>query len=158
MSELPEIVVRSVDCILAYRRDNMLGGAKYLLANTESPLEAAFHIALSHALDESAYKEEISARFQVPIGKYRADFLLTLHGQKLVVECDGHDFHERTKEQAKKDRSRDRFLTNEGYTVIRFTGSEVWSDAWKCAQEAITLLENLHYRHEDSIWRAGGGA
>lgn len=158
MSDVPEIIVRSIDCVLAYKREAMLEGAKYLLANTDSPLEAAFHIALAHAINESAYKDDIGARFQVPIGKYRVDFLLTLRGQKLVVECDGHDFHERTKEQARKDRSRDRYLTNEGYTVIRFTGSEIWADAWKRAEEAVALLENAYHRHEDSVWRAGGDA
>jgi hypothetical protein len=51
---------------------------------------------------------------------YRADFLITVEdwnwerGQfqlsKLVVEVDGHDFHERTKEQAQRDKSRDRAM------------------------------------------------
>ncbi len=53
--------------------------------------------------------------------------------RKLIVECDGHDFHERTKEQAKRDRSRDRKATLGGLDVMRFTGSEIWNDPWGCA-------------------------
>ncbi len=68
---------------------------------------------------------------------YRADFLFMLtrwnHSigktdelMQLVVEIDGHDYHERTKEQARHDKSRDRFMTASGFTVFRFTGSEVY--------------------------------
>lgn len=54
---------------------------------------------------------------------------------RLVVEIDGHNFHERTKEQAKRDRSRDRYMTTEGYTVFRFTGSEVHNNPYDVAHE-----------------------
>lgn len=55
----------------------------------------------------------------------------------LVVECDGHDFHERTKEQAKKDRSRDRALQAAGYQVFRFTGSELHNDPCACVDAIL---------------------
>ena len=93
---------------------------------------------------------------QVQIGKYRVDFLIHAYDfgrcemgddykfkydqalwRKLVVECDGHDFHERTKEQAARDRSRDRALITQGLTVFRFTGSELWRDPIGCAGQVI---------------------
>lgn len=57
--------------------------------------------------------------------------------RKLIVECDGHDFHERTKEQASRDRSRDRLAQDLGYQIHRFTGSELWRDPWACAEEVF---------------------
>ncbi|KAA0117930.1 DUF559 domain-containing protein [Methylobacterium sp. P1-11] len=54
-----------------------------------------------------------------------------------VVECDGHEFHERTKEQAQRDRSRDRRLQEAGYRVFRFTGSEIYRDPLGCAREVM---------------------
>lgn len=61
----------------------------------------------------------------------RADFCVVwfsdiskLYGA-LAVECDGHEWHERTKEQAKKDRSRDRSRLRNGVASVRFTGSEI---------------------------------
>jgi len=102
---------------------------------------------------------------QAQLGEYRVDFLLTvketvpdhdnyrtlLDGseipgnkeliRKIIVECDGHDYHERTKDQAKKDKSRDRMLQKIGYRVFRYTGSEIWGDVFKCAQEVIEVLE-----------------
>ncbi len=87
----------------------------------------------------------------VGVQLYRADFLLRLtrwnHNQgetecicQLVVEVDGHDFHERTKEQAQRDRSRDRTLTAAGYTVFRFTGSELFRDMDKSINEVYAFL------------------
>jgi hypothetical protein len=63
---------------------------------------------------------------QVPISSYVADFVLTANtGGRLVIECDGHDFHDRTKQQAAYDRARDRELLAMGILTIRFTGSEI---------------------------------
>jgi len=80
---------------------------------------------------------------QVTVLDYRVDFLVVhTHGLEgfggTVIECDGHDFHERTKEQAAKDRSRDRELQQRGYRVLRFTGSEIWKDPFGCADDALT--------------------
>lgn len=77
---------------------------------------------------------------QAEIGAYRVDFLLvvgTFDGvlRLVVVECDGHDFHERTKAQAQHDKKRDRDLQKLGLPVLRFTGSEVWRDAKKCVAD-----------------------
>lgn len=73
---------------------------------------------------------------------YRVDFLLAAEYPqgnivKIIVECDGHDYHERTKDQAKSDKSRDRDLVANGYAVFRFTGSELHKSPFKCSQEVI---------------------
>lgn len=74
-----------------------------------------------------------------PVGKYRPDFLVLAesHGHmfRFIVEVDGHDFHERTKEQAARDKKRDRWFQSEGYSVLRFTGSEVFRDPLDCAKQ-----------------------
>jgi hypothetical protein len=57
--------------------------------------------------------------------------------KNLIVECDGHDFHEKTKQQAIRDKRRDRILQSLGYRVFRFTGSEIHNDAIACAVEAF---------------------
>lgn len=56
------------------------------------------------------------------------------------VECDGHDFHERTKEQAQRDRRYDRDAQREGWLSLRFTGREINEDARECAIEAWDVL------------------
>lgn len=57
----------------------------------------------------------------------------------LLIECDGHNYHDRTKEQASNDRARDRQLQKMGYEVFRYTGSDIYNDPFKCAVDAVDL-------------------
>jgi len=86
------------------------------------------------------------------IGPYRVDFLVFALGDPhgVIVECDGHDFHERTREQSEHDKKRDRFLTSEGYRVLRFTGREIWRDPLACAGEVAEA-------RKQEFMRVGGG-
>ncbi len=90
---------------------------------------------------------------QAQLGEHRVDFCLTLDGsiraedgrlrsgsKRMVIECDGHEFHERTKVQAKRDRERDRLLQSFGFLVYRYTGQEIWEDVFACATQAIDYL------------------
>jgi hypothetical protein len=78
---------------------------------------------------------------EVPAGSYRCDFMFTVeNGRRLAVECDGHDFHERTKQQASYDRARDRELLMIGIPTIRFTGSDLAHCADRCASETWKLV------------------
>lgn len=87
----------------------------------------------------------VKPQVQLPFG--RVDFVVwaeeiaTRQYRRLIVECDGHDYHERTKEQAAKDRSRDREAVLAGYDVFRFTGSELWRDPWGCAEKVQIWAE-----------------
>jgi very-short-patch-repair endonuclease len=97
---------------------------------------------------------------QAGIGPYRVDFLIehaayvrqskdALRAEDeyewtskgLIIECDGHAYHEKTKEQAKRDKERDRELQKLGYQVFHYTGSEIWADVFSCANDAITALQ-----------------
>lgn len=57
--------------------------------------------------------------------EYRLDYAFLSSGGRLCIEFDGHSFHERTPEQASRDRARDRQLQIAGWTVLRYTYSEV---------------------------------
>jgi Protein of unknown function (DUF559) len=61
---------------------------------------------------------------------------------ELIIEVDGHDFHERTKQQASKDKQPDRHMILQGFKVMRFTGSEVYNDPIRCAEEICFQLEH----------------
>ena len=81
---------------------------------------------------------------QEKIGKYRADFVIRgfeNSEKKYVIECDGHDFHEKTKEQAKYDKQRERFFVSQGYNILRFTGSEIITDFEKVKLELFDLFK-----------------
>jgi len=95
-------------------------------------------------------------RPQAKIGAYRADFLLWFSYKEItagiVVECDGHAFHERTKEQASRDKKRDREILGAGYPVIRFTGSDIYKSPTECAEQVRDLLGDAL----DRVTRAAG--
>lgn len=78
---------------------------------------------------------------QEKIGNYTVDFLIEVYEKKyIVIECDGHEFHEKTKEQAKHDKERDRFLQKEGYSVYRFTGSEIFNNPIQVLSEIVEII------------------
>lgn len=84
---------------------------------------------------------------QVTITQYRVDFLALSGGPTgeilgFVVECDGHEFHEKTKEQAERDKSRDRALLALGLPVMRFTGSEIWKSPFSCAGQVWDMMHD----------------
>lgn len=92
---------------------------------------------------------------QVTVGPYRVDFLLATQGLPrgsppylLAVECDGHDFHEKTKTQAARDKARDRNLAEWGVQTIRFTGAEIWRDPEGCAHRVYQILSAYQERFE----------
>lgn len=84
---------------------------------------------------------------QYSVGRYRVDFLVwfvvgDLIGQ-IAIECDGHDFHEKTKEQAAKDKRRDRDLLASDIPVMRFTGSEIFRDPHGCAKQVEYVVSTM---------------
>lgn len=96
---------------------------------------------------------EFSLFSQVPIlvcGRtYRPDFLIINDRPdpangcpdfRLCIEVDGHDAHERTKQQASHDKERDRNMVTAGWHVLRFTGSDVWRDAIGCVNQVERFI------------------
>jgi very-short-patch-repair endonuclease len=134
-----------------------------MLEKAESPIE---RLLVIHLYKESQkfdwYYEQLDLevdfyqQYPIDVGdkKYRADFMLygidKKSGKKveIVIECDGHEFHEKTKEQAARDKSRDRDIQGTGAYVIRFSGSEIWKNPSKCAKEAFDILKSLIGLHE----------
>lgn len=94
--------------------------------------------------DDNGFVTEHNLFTQHKVGKFFIDIAITSdNGNKYAIELDGHEFHERTKEQARRDKSRDRFLVSEGWRVLRFTGSEIYNGPDSCAQEIVSIIGKL---------------
>jgi hypothetical protein len=131
----------------------------------ESPIEDMFWIALNALCDahfiETNPEPDDDGRDkcglyiypQRTVGQYRVDFLLTFVGyvqgdanqlvigsSSVIVELDGHDFHDKDKRQRSYEKKRDRDLQRAGYKVLHFTGSDVVKDPFSCAHEAMDLI------------------
>ena len=73
---------------------------------------------------------------------YIPDFVIYINGQAkgYVIEIDGHEWHEKTKEQARVDKEKDRTYLKNNFIPIRFTGSEVYHDVKKCVDEVFEII------------------
>ena len=125
----------------------------------ESPIEDLFLIACG-AMCEAAQTEMhigiadpvginrgLFVQPQARIDQYRADFLLSQYGigpedtySPIIVELDGHAFHDKDKRQRSYEKARDRHFVRKGYRVFHFTGSDVVADPFKVAHETLDLL------------------
>lgn len=127
---------------------------------TKSPIEDLFYVAL-HAMAETNFietnplpffdsegKRHVTAGIQIvpqhQIGNYFVDFLITYTDgppdNHVVVELDGHDFHDKDKHQRSYEKRRDRYLLKAGYRVLHYTGSDVVADPYKVAHEVLHML------------------
>jgi very-short-patch-repair endonuclease len=119
----------------------MLARTKYIASEYNGLRFTRDPAKLVGLLDDEQSRNSIVMGLQQKLGEWWVDYLVhafdwrTRSWRQLIVECDGHDFHERTKEQARKDRSRDRGGQLAGIPVFRFTGSELWRDALACAEQ-----------------------
>ena len=143
---LADNVKNNVDFLLNEYKYSLL----LSLEECESPIEQILSLHLNESIFNS-FNGEIEildltkqAEIYCDNKKYRVDFLLELAFKKLgryekvlklVIECDGHEFHEKTKEQVKRDNERARNIQKEGYEILRFSGSEIHSNPTKCVLE-----------------------
>lgn len=91
---------------------------------------------------------------------YYLDMMLWSDGLALGIECDGFDFHDRTKQQAAYDRARDREMAAHGVHVIRFTGSEIHRDVNQCSRSVMEVwkaMVSLRQSDEMATWSMAAG-
>jgi very-short-patch-repair endonuclease len=132
----------------------------------ESPIEAVFLMwfeflfLYAGQLRDHAFVARAQHTVTVDGERFRPDFvivpgdpLMAALGEavgcemKIAVELDGHDFHERTKEQVAYRNRRDRVLQRHGWTVLHISGSELvrtqveaLREVWLCATSQMTKL------------------
>ena len=59
---------------------------------------------------------------------------------KLAIECDGYEFHQKTKEQVQHDNEREYNLKMAGYEVLRFSGTQIYNNPLKCAEDTYNYI------------------
>lgn len=144
---------------LDYVRGEFIDRLYKNISRTESPLEAAFVAAWMAS--EEGHHGTITWRAQSAVevdGRgYRLDFvfepsefgvlgdLIGPQCPKVALELDGHDFHEKTKEQVTYRNRRDRDLQSDGWTVLHVSGSEFNRDPEAVTREVYQRVSSLFY-------------
>lgn len=121
----------------------------------KSPIETIYALAIYIVASQLGYPElELFLPYQqeeIRVGnkKYIVDFLFDTsrvggiyhdNDYKLIVECDGHQFHEKTKEQVAYNNERDYNLKSVGYDILHYSGSQIYKDPYGCAKKTIDFL------------------
>lgn len=124
-------------------------------SDCKSPIEKIFAFAYDIVLYNQGFPADELLRIDAQVNietnghRYFADFVFdtskmkcTRYGRplKLIIECDGHDYHEKTKEQIRKDNQREYDLKMAGYDVLHFSGSQIYRDPIKCAQDTFDYI------------------
>lgn len=121
-------------------------GYRFIGGNT--PIEKLYYECFSYICWKEKIKLYLLPQFGIEVEgkKYFVDFLICTEyidsskNNKYVVECDGYDYHSSKKQQA-YDNQRQRDIENAGYTVIRFSGKEIFDDEVKCVYETLKRLD-----------------
>ena len=58
----------------------------------------------------------------------------------VVVECDGYEFHQKSKKQVEYDNEREYEIKKCGFDILRFSGSKIYNDPFKCANDIFDYL------------------
>lgn len=140
-----------------------------IIDNCASPIEQIFYIAyIFYVLKFEDIKvddyslsflllEEICSQYTIiwEDKKYNVDFVLDFsrknkNGEyiypfikklKYAIELDGFDYHS-SKQQMNYDYERENNLKIQGYNVIRFTGSQLYTNPYKCIYNLIKIIIN----------------
>lgn len=134
----------------------------------QSPIEAIFALWWCYYADVMQIKEDIQAWPQwgfAPINgrQYRADFVFWPRKldevtkdtwfRGVVVELDGHDFHERTPEQVMLRDQRDRDLIAANYVVLHFSGTEMHRHPESVMDQTYSAVVREWNRWRDAVDR-----
>lgn len=123
----------------------VLGSVLFLTANIEMPPTIRTKLMILRE-DKSPSKRldtQIELVPQHVWNNYRIDFAVFSDlSYPIFIECDGHDFHERTKEQAARDREKDRTVQAAGIPILRFTGSEIFRQPVTCAGTVLHFISD----------------
>lgn len=98
--------------------------------------------------DFDDYDFSVCLKKQYSKGPYIVDFALVSQVMPFIdlgIEIDGHEWHEKNKEQAARDKRRDRELLLMNMPIVRFTGSEIYTNSQKCIIEALNIFISQSY-------------
>lgn len=162
-----------------YAKTNALGWASSVSADLDghiesgkitSPIEQIFYVAWQYGC-ESCNDAKIEPQHKV--GKFRCDFYVDLFGYfveheypftmnelekikkelpEIVIELDGHQWHEKNPSQVEKDKQRERFIVSQGYKVYRFSGREVYRRPLECVSEVRAQVREILRVAKKNAW------
>ena len=119
-----------------------------------TPIEQILYLALKifnyNICEDFPIVFDFSAQTHLSVLKnsYRVDFLISNMiicnteykcEKRIIIECDGYDSHH-TKCQRNHDIERENNLKMAGYSIIRFSGTQIFNNPYDCVMRAFKFL------------------
>jgi very-short-patch-repair endonuclease len=111
------------------------------------PVDSLLETTMNHLLRDHGLPP---AQFHAKIAGYEVDFWIV--GTPVVLECDGWEFHAKTKLQQELDNDRDARLLAAGYITVRFAYRPIVRRPAALASRIRTILQQWA---PDHIWARG---
>jgi very-short-patch-repair endonuclease len=104
-------------------------------------------------IENSTLRYQILPQYSVSLAdkQFRLDFAILIEEKineqfilrkKYCIECDGHDYHS-SRSQIAGDNQRMRLLTNDGWIVLRYSGSEIYNINQSSIMDLDEILNKL---------------
>lgn len=119
----------------------------------KSPIEKILFLAFRiletvrcNELSDKSVAFNIEPQYLVDTGKkkYYVDLYFEIESWTenvgVAVECDGYEFHQKSKKQVKYDNEREYEIKKCGFDMLRFSGSQIYNDPFKCANDIFDYL------------------
>lgn len=146
-----DLPYKAKEIILNDKTFELIDEVSCMLEYLESPIEKILYIALIKEIKKTNYYWYIDAQTEIECDEktYRADFTIEYdeicnnnldENFKLDIECDGYEFHQKTKEQVRKDNEREYNLKTSGWDILRFSGSQIYNEPTKCAKDILKYI------------------
>lgn len=127
-----------------------------IVQDCKSPIEFILAIALFIRTNgelffetqmEIAYKKK---KYYGDIGIYGDKYINSFLKEDfvLIIECDGYEFHQKTKKQVENDNKREYDIKMLGYNILRFSGSEIYNNVDLCVDKILNYLSTIGRKNE----------
>lgn len=108
--------------------------------------ENTLYTPIEKLLRDEMFSRNLQFIPQAKFGRHIVDFLVECNQRKLLIECDGRDFH-----NPQKDKERESILKQYNIPLIRFSGSELFSNVTSCVDKVEQFIYSIHAKPHYSI-------
>ena len=141
-----------VNLLLIEQLDSIVQNTTYLFTSPdllEQEIDSNLFTPIEQIMNDALIDKDITFDPQVKIGRFLVDFVAEIGSIKIIIECDGRDFH-----NPFHDTERDKELKLQGYRIIHFTGSEIYNNIESCVekiQNSVAGNTDQNYVIDDNL-------
>jgi len=141
-----------VNLLLIEQLDSIVQNTTYLFTSPDllnQEIDSHLFTPIEQIMNDALIEKDITFKPQVKIGRFLVDFVAEIGNTKIIVECDGRDFH-----NPFHDAERDKELKLQGYQIIHFTGSEIYNNVESCLekiQNSVVGNSDHNYIIDDNL-------